>query len=342
MEIPMTVSVKSIADIAKIAGVAKSTVSRALNDSPLISQKTKAKIRAIADANNFEANHGARNLSLQQTNTIALLLPGVMEIGCSYTNANPFFHGLLTGIMDALNELDYDFLIGRIGENDPKVVQKYIASKRVDGAIVFSYPVFLDRIRDLMGSDIPLVAFGPYHGKSPFSSVSSDDYDGGKQATTFMLKRGRRRVAFLGGWQGAPELPLRYQGYVDAIESFGLEVDPMLVTRTDYSEKSGYEQMNFLLNQSPDIDGVFANSDVLGMAAIQALKEKGRRVPNDVAVVGFDDILEAQYSKPPLTTIRQNMDEVGKMFVQHLLQFIETGVHSCSTIPVELVERESA
>ena len=175
-----------------------------------------------------------------------------------------------------------------------------------------------------------------------YCSVSSDNFSGGKQATGHLLQTGRRRIGYVGGPEYEYEAQRRYDGYVAALQENGLAVDPALVTYGHWSSESAARHMQQLLERAPDLDAVFANSDMMAVGAINVLREHGRRVPQDVAVVGYDDLSIAQLCSPPLTTISQNLPLVGQLLVQNLIQNIETGLVTTVTIPAELVIRGSA
>jgi len=174
-----------------------------------------------------------------------------------------------------------------------------------------------------------------------YCSVSSDNFSGGKQATAHLLQTGRRQIGYVGGPKYEYEAQRRYDGYAVALQENGLAVDPALVTYGHWSSDSAASQMLQLLERAPDLDAVFANSDMMAVGAINVLREHGRRVPQDVAVVGYDDLSIAKLSSPPLTTISQNLPLVGQLLVQNLIRNIETDLLTTVTIPAELVVRES-
>jgi DNA-binding LacI/PurR family transcriptional regulator len=337
----MDASIKTIADIARVAGVSKSTVSRALNNNPLISEETRERIQAIAREHRFAAHQGARCLSLQRSDTIGLIVP--LYGGCPEHNfiTDPFFVEILRGITLTLAAYGYDLLIGQPSTEAPGDVQRYLESKRTDGLILLGCQGYLDDISAIFGPDAPIIVWGASK-DLVFCSVNSDNLSGGKLAAHHLLNSGRRRIAFLGGFDGEPEVEFRYHGYARALREAGCDVDPALVSYGDYTGEAGYAQMRDLLEQSSDIDGVFACSDLMAIGAMEAIREQGRRVPEDVAVVGFDDIQLAAYCSPPLTTIRQNLLTAGQALVRNLMQFLQDGFVTHTILPVELVVRKSS
>jgi DNA-binding LacI/PurR family transcriptional regulator len=333
--------VHTIADIARLAGVSKSTVSRALNDSPLIGIETKAKIRAIASQHRFQMNVPARRLSLKQSHTVALV---TYAYKADEANADVFMLEIMSGISSALHAHDYDLLVIQVDPQDVDWVRRYFATGRVDGFILLWAACTKQHLATLAEVGAPFIVWGVLPGNHGHSSVSGDSVTGGRIATEHLLRSGRSRIAFVGGPAKNSEAQERYAGYEAALRDAGTAVDPTLVTYADWHrpEVTGAAAMRELLDRAPDLDGVVATSDLLAIAALDVLRDRNRRVPDDVAVVGYDDVSTARYSDPPLTTVRQNGPLAGKLLAEHLLQHLETGVVANVSIPAELVVRGSA
>ena len=331
--------VHTIADIARLAGVSKSTVSRALNDSPLIGTETKERIREIAREHRFEMNDPARRLSLKQSHVIALV---TYEYKADTAVPDAFMLEIMSGIAAGLHASGYDLLVVQVAPDDTGWVRRYLESGRVDGFIVMSTTCTRGHVHTLVDANAPFIMFGVQAGSSGYSSVSGDNFAGGKVATEHLLRSGRSRIAFLGGPAKAVEVKERYRGYEAALHEAGKSVDAALVAHGDYSEASGAAVMGALLEEAPDLDAVFVNSDLMAIAAMDAIRAHGRRVPDDVAVVGYDDVAIARYSDPPLTTIRQNGPLAGRLLAENLIQRLRTGVVTSVLIPAELVVRKSA
>ena len=331
-------TVKTIADIAKLAGVSKSTVSRALNDSPLISQKTRKKIQSIARSHSFEAHQGARCLSLQRSNTLALIVPVFNP--SEHFMTDPFLVEILRGVMQATSERKYDLLIAQPQCPEIGSIKRYVDSKRADGLIMICCSSLGNAVAELAQQKIPLIVWGE-EDKHPYCTVDCDNISGSRQATQHLLQLGRKRIALIGGCEGSPETILRYQGYAESLQKAGLPLDPALVSYGSYSSSSGYNRMTDLLAQNHDIDAVFACSDLIAFGAISAIRESGRCVPHDISVVGFDDIPLTEHSDPPLTTISQNISKAGEILVHNLMQYLTDGIISHTVLPVKLVERKS-
>jgi DNA-binding LacI/PurR family transcriptional regulator len=333
-------SVQTIADIARLAGVSKSTVSRALNDSPLIGEATKERIRAIAKEQSFQVNLPARRLSTKESKTIAFVTHGYHK---EFSFADLFTLEILSSISRALAENGYDLLMVQV---DPYACcdwsADYLDSGRADGFILMTSTRKTTHIKSLLEMKSPFIVWGmPLPGHS-YPSVTGDNFSGGKQAGEYLWKAGRRKIAFLGGPADESEVQGRYDGFAAALREAGLEVDQKLVGYSDYTTEGGAATMRQLLEQAPDLDAVFSNSDLMAMSAMDVLREGGRKVPDDVAVIGYDNLSIAQVSNPPLTTISQNLPQAGRLLAQNLIQYLRTGVVTNAVVPVELVVRKSA
>jgi len=331
--------VRTISDIARLAGVSKSTVSRALNDSPLIGEETRARIHAVAREHKFVMNASARRLSLKQSHVIGLMThPYTAES----STTDMFMLEVMSGVSDALRTRGYDLLLIHADKHDDSWADAYLETGRVDGFIVLSSSCTAGQIEDLVQLNAPFIMWGRTAGSRRQCSVSGDSFAGGKLATEHLLRIGRKRIAFLGGPASELEVADRFAGYEEALAEAGVKVDPALVAHGDYSPLSGQVVMRSLLERNPDLDGVFVNSDLMAIAAMDAIRENGRSVPGDVAVVGYDDVSLARFSNPPLTTIRQNGPLAGRLLAENLIQLVEKGVVTNVSIPAELVVRRSA
>jgi DNA-binding LacI/PurR family transcriptional regulator len=335
-------SVQTIADIARICCVSKSTVSRALSDSPLISTGTKERIQTVAKEHNFQINIPARRLSLQRSRTIAYVV-SAHHARNMFSQADLFALEILGAISSTLSTCHYDLLVATVDPHDPDWPHQYLDTGRVDGFILLTSTRKQFHIHTLAEMGAPFIVWNNVClPDGTYCSVSSDNFSGGKLAAGHLLQTGRRRIAFVGGPQEEYETQRRYDGYVAALQESGQVVDPALVTYGRWTSDSAAGQMRQLLENAPDLDAVFANSDMMASGVINVLHEQGRRVPQDVAVVGYDDLLIAQFNNPPLTTISQNLPLVGQLLAQNLIQNIESGLITTVTIPAELVIRESS
>ncbi|MBN2147798.1 MAG: substrate-binding domain-containing protein [Anaerolineales bacterium] len=331
--------VRTIEDIARLAGVSKSTVSRALSDSPLIAEQTKERIRAIAKAHDFEISIPARRLSMRQSRTIAFVTHAYHKDFCV---TDLFALEMLGAISGALAYHHYDLLMAHVDPYDSTWIRQYLATGRADGFILMTSTRKQYHIKGLVESKAPFIVWGMPLPNMNYCSVMGDNFTGGSLAARHLVSRGRRRIAFLGGPQQELEVQRRYDGFVAVLGESGLPATPELVAYADFTPDSGAAAMRQLLTQAPDLDAVFVNSDAMAVAALDVLRQAGRRVPEDVAVIGYDDVSIAALSQPALTTIRQNIPMAGRLLAENLIQYLQKGIVTNVSIPVELVIRQSA
>lgn len=344
--------VRTIADIARLAGVSKATVSRALNDSPLVSVATRMRVRAIAQQHGFEMNATARSLSRRRSNVVALATYPYAAFGPDERPPegfvpvdrlpDTFLLEMMSGLASGLHSQGYDLLVIQIQSRDSGWISRYLDSGRVDGFVMLSGSCTRTHLEALEARGAPFIVWGLDSASDAYSTVSGDSYAGGRLATRHLLDDGRRRIALIGGPPAEQEAEDRYRGYAAALRAADTEVDESLVTRGRYSAESAAARMGELLRRRADLDAVFACSDVMAIAAIEVLRERGRRVPEDVAVVGYDDIALAAHTDPPLTTVRQPGPLAGRLLADGLIQQLRTGAVAHVSIPAELVVRESA
>jgi DNA-binding LacI/PurR family transcriptional regulator len=315
-------------------------VSRALNDSPLIKEETKERIRTLAREHNFHLNVPARQLSLKQSRTIAFVTHSYQK--GTFTMDDLFGLEIMGGISSGLYANGYDMLVVHMDPRDMDWAHQYLDSGRVDGFILMTSTRKQAHVKALVKMGAPFIVWGMPLPNHSYCSVTGDNLSGGRLATEHLIRSGRQRIAFLGGPEEELEVQHRFKGYETALQAAGREVDPALLVYGNYCHASGAAEMERLLGCCPDLDAVFANSDLMAIGAIDALRAHGKRVPEDIAVVGYDDLSVAAYNNLPLTTIRQNIPLAGRLLAQNLIQYLQTGVVTNVTIPVELIVRKSA
>jgi len=328
----------TVADIARMAGVSKSTVSRALNDSPLISLETRQRIQAIARQHNFQINIPAQRLSRKESRTIAFVTHGYHK---EFSVADLLTLEIMSGITAGLSASGYDMLVVHVDPHDSGWARQYLDTGRVDGFILMTSTRKQHHIKTLLEIGAPFIIWGIPHDYQ-CCSVCGDNITGGRLAGEHLVRSGRRKIAFLGGPAYELEVQRRFAGFSAALQTAGLEVEERFTAYGDYSNTSGGIAMQKLLDQAPELDAVFVNSDLMAINAMDVLRASGRRVPEDVAVVGYDDLSIAEYATPPLTTIRQNLPQAGRILAQNLIQYIQTGIITNVSTPVSLVVRKSA
>lgn len=326
-------------DIAQMAGVSTSTVSRALNQSALVNEETRQRIERLAQSLNYSINVGARNLRLQQNRTVAVIVP--FESTARQHVSDPFFVSMLGCLADALTDRGYDMLLSRIDAAQLERAGELAASGRALGVILIGQWHQHEQLNALASRRTPIVVWGAQLPQQYYCTVGSDNIAGGALATEHLIARGRRRIAFLGD-VGLPEVAHRFEGYQAALARANLPADAGLVQPAAFVEGSARRAIDDLLQRNSGFDALFACSDLMAMEAISTLQDRGMRVPQDVAVVGFDDIALARYFRPTLTTVRQAISRGADCLVNALLAIVAGEKPAAQVLPTELIVRESS
>ncbi|RMF75049.1 MAG: LacI family transcriptional regulator [Alphaproteobacteria bacterium] len=333
--------VRTIADLARLAGVSGATVSRALRDSPLVKRETRERIQALARHHGFRLNMRARQLRLKRTDTVAIYL--LIGERAGQPLSDPFLLELLGVIGEELAKSGYDLLLSRV-EPGSEWWDELLHPHRFDGAIIFGQASDHERLNAIAGRAVPFVVWGGALPDRRYDLVGSDNVAGARAATAHLISCGCRRIAFLGDL-GFPEVALRWQGFAEAHRAAGLAVQEGLYHPTRFTAEAGAAGVRDLLADGRSFDAVFAASDMIAIGAINALADAGRRVPEDVAVVGFDDIPLAAHLRPALTTVRQNVKAGGEALVALLLDRLrgQAAAEPRSVLlPTTLVVRQSS
>ncbi len=329
-------------DIAYRAGVSQSTVSRALRDSPLVNEATRKRVQAIARELNYKVDKNARNLRSKQTRTIALLLCEDQGIGDSMIN--PFFLSMLGSITRACANRQYDLLVSFQQMSDDWHAD-FEDAHRADGIIFLGYGdyvTYVEKLIHLNEAGAHYITWGPVLPGQPGMSIGCDNYNGAYKATKHLLQLGRKRIAFIGdASEHSPEFRRRYEGHARALKEFGIELDPALQVAAETSETDGKAGIETLRARGVEFDAVFGASDLIAIGAIQGIEAAGMIVPDDIAVVGFDDIPTASYTHPPLTTVQQNTRLAGELLVYNLLKMIDGEKPESFLLPTDLIVRGS-
>ena len=330
-------------DIAAIAGVSQPTVSRALSGNPSVSDETRRRVLAAAEQLNYKVDKNASGLRRQQAKTLALLF---FEELPDHSAINPFYLSLLGPMVRRCADRGYDLLISFQQLSSDWHVD-YEDSRKADGIILLGYGDYLQyrpRLEQLIDRGAHFVRWGPSGAPELGTTVSCDNEQGGFEATTHLLRQGRRRIALVGTASPAyPEFLDRWRGYTRALRAAGIEPDEQLRADADPSEGAGRAAIAQLAARGVEFDGIFAASDVAAIGAMHAFQDSGRRVPEDVAIVGFDDIPAASLSSPPLTTVAQDPHLAGKALVESIIEAVEQGGASSNRVlPARLIVRESS
>lgn len=325
----------TIKDIAKLAGVSHTTVSRALNDSPLIKPATKDKIKKIAAELHYVPNFNAKSLVNQKSYTI-----GVFFSSISHGTSSSFLVDVIKGVNSVLDE-NYSIAVNGI---DTLVHFDKIISKRFDGIIVLSQSdtdnAFIYYIQQ---TGIPLVVLNRRLDDPSIPNVSANDQQGVEQAIDKAISLGHKNLAYINGKSSFRSSAERKQGFVNSLSKHRLPVQPEFMVNGDYSMESGFEKMKQLLDLPTPPSLVFCANDDMAIGALKACFSKERKVPNDISIIGFDDIAFAQYSTPSLTTIHKPIDKISEIGMQMLIALMNNGTLEKTQILVDtfLVKRES-
>ncbi|MDB1087704.1 LacI family DNA-binding transcriptional regulator [Streptomyces sp. ACA25] len=330
----------TIHDVARVAGVSRGTVSRVLQGGHHVSPAAAEAVNSAIRQTGYEVNRHARSLITGRSGSAAFLLTEPQEKFFE----DPNFNVLLRGCTQALAAHDIPLLLMIAGSRDEqRRITRYISAGHVDGVLLVSSHTGNPVAAQLARADIPVVACGkPMAPASGLAHVAADDRDGAQRMVRHLLSLGRRRIATVTGPLDTPGGVDRLAGYRDVLTEAGLPPDDTLIATGDYSRDSGATATRELLTRRPDLDALFVASDLMAHGALAALEQAGRRIPEDVAVGGFDDSTAALAARPALTTIRQPWDRISHEMVRVLLAQIGGEATSAVILPTELITRESA
>ncbi len=328
-----------MADIARLAGVSTATVSRALNGSPLINEATRQRIAELARSLNYTINIGAKNLRTKSNHTVAVVIP--YDSRSRQHVSDPFFLAMMGSLADALTERGYDMLLSRVNADNLDSAAQLYDSGQAIGIVLIGQWYHHDQLNTLAARRMPIVVWGAQMPRQLYCSVGGDNLVGGALATRHLIEQGRKRIAFVGDPK-LPEVQQRHRGYLNELAAHRLVPDPRLLVDVPFEPSRAREGVARLCEQGIVFDAVFACSDVLALASLQALRAYNLRVPDKVAVVGYDDIEWASHSDPPLTSVRQPIAAAGIEIVDALLRMIDGETVPPRTMPVELMVRQSS
>jgi DNA-binding LacI/PurR family transcriptional regulator len=328
-------------EVAKAAGVSQATVSRVVNGNPRVNSATKRTVERTIERLGFVPNVAARSLVTRRSDSIGVLIPEPT----SRVFGDPFFAQVLRGVSAALTARRQKLVLFLPqGDEEERELQPYLMAGHVDGVIMYSLHGDDPLPERLRRRGIPVVVGGRPPTGARVSHVDNDNRGGGMLATQHLIEIGRQRVATISGPPDMGAAIDRFEGYRDALSEAGVAFDASLEAAGDFTEESGALAMRDLLERNGDLDAVFAANDLMGAGALSVLAEVGRRVPDDIAVVGFDDSPIARTTRPPLSSVRQSLDSMGRELVTLLLEDIEApeDVARKVVLAVELVVRESS
>ncbi len=319
--------------IAREAGVSPSTVSRILNGTATVSEKKRLAVEATIARFNFQPNLMARSLAMGQTYTIGVLTQFI---------ESPFYGEALRGIEDALASTPYSplFVSGHWNLKKEEARMRLLQARRVDGVIILTGRLSDEQLLHY-AQRLPIVVTGRQLSAPKLVSFDVNDFEGARDATRHLIELGHTRIAFISGPDDHPDAIERLRGYRQAHADAGLALVPELVVAADFLESGGMLAIHQLLESRQNFTAVFAANDQMAYGARLALYRRNMRVPEEISLVGYDDLPNSTYSMPPLTTVRQPVYEIGKLAAQAMLRLIAGETVDIAAPPLELVIRES-
>ncbi|WP_226669241.1 LacI family DNA-binding transcriptional regulator [Metabacillus litoralis] len=330
----------TIKDIAKMAGVSPGTVSKIINNYSGISEKTKKKVMDIITETGYQPTFSAKALATKKSNLIGLIYAGKVNVDFTH----PYFNEVVTSFKKAIGLLGYDIIMFS-NEQFYKDNGSYLARCRhfhVDGCLIISGEEVEDAIYELVREEIPCMGIDIQLNGPKSSFVMSDNVNLSRKVIQHFYLHGIRDIGFIGGNSDSAITSFREKGFRDTMYQLGLKINSNWVQYGDFHEESGYQAMKRILEIKPYPRAIFAVSDMMALGAIEAIKEKGLKVPQDISVIGCDDIDACRHSSPKLTTVRQDKDRLGKL-AAYMLDDLINGKSQLKPIFIdsELIIRES-
>lgn len=326
-------------DIARLAKVSKPTVSRVLSDSPLVKRETRERVLSVVEEHGYAVNRNAQKLRHKRTNTIAVSL----DYRSHRRNhiSDPFIYELLAGVSEALAENGQDLLLCAPNHNDSQSIRRMLSAQTVDGFIILGQGHREEMLEQLAARGTPLVVWGAAAPETSYCVIGSDNFLGGLLAGRYFIRGDRRRILFVGD-TSFREIHLRRQGLGRAVDESRAGVEISELSSSSFSYGAAYAAArHYLAEAEQHPDAIFAFSDTAAMAFIRALREAGLEIPRDVSIVGYNDLPAAEYFSPPLSTIRQDIHQAGRLLVSNLMRMLEGRPAASATIRTELIVRES-
>jgi LacI family transcriptional regulator len=327
----------TIKDVANIAGVSTATVSHVINGTRYVSDEVRDRVLDAMDQMQYQPNALARGLRTKKTNTLALIIPDI---------TNPFFTEFTRGFQDTADKKDFVVIVCNTDRQISRE-RRFLAmmwQQRVGGLALNPSRVKVEDLNHLLRAHIPIVLIGTQIDHPDLDVVMVDAIQGSIDAVEYLYELGHRRIGIVGGLRTTSSGRLRYQGYCQALERCGLPIEEQLITEGEFTYDGGQKCMNELLSDPLPPTAVFATSDVMALGAMRAIEDAGLRIPADISLIGFDDIVDASRVRPSLTTVAQPIYEMGVTSAEILFTRIETKgqfPRKKAVLKHEIVVRES-
>jgi len=325
-------------DLAKRAGVSVSTASRALNDSPSVNMRTKQAIWKLAREMDYPFRRHMPAGPIGAKAVVSVVVPRPQ--GRDGRLADPFFFELLSGIGDAARGRDCDIHLSHVAPSSFEDVEIAMTTHRADGVIFIGQSTLHGAFNRLAETEGRFVVWGAELPEQNYCCIGSDNVLGGKRAASHLARLGRRKIVFLGDTD-APEAMQRYRGYRKALEEAGLDYDPVRLQPAHFDIESAEGSIEALIQDGVEFDAIVAASDVIALGALRALQHHGRRVPEDVSLIGYDNIAFSRFSNPALSTVDQDVAKAGRLMLSKILDFRGRQAARSERLATDLIIRES-
>ncbi|MBO1004008.1 LacI family DNA-binding transcriptional regulator [Pseudogracilibacillus auburnensis] len=314
----------TLRDVAKRAGVSVSTASYSINNSPLITDKTKKKVLQAVKELGYRPHGMAKNLKEQKTNIIGIFLSGF---------SGPFFNEMLEGIQEVVIQNGYELVVCASVDQHRLLIERY-----VDGAIILNFHMEDELLESCANEKFPIITLDREMDDPHIQNVLLPNEDGSALIVDYLIDKGHKRIGYISGSEESFDGEMRLKGFKNSLQRHGKSLLDMDLLRADFTESSGYEKMNRYLNEErSDLPSAFVcANDEMALGAIRAIQEHGIRIPEDIAIAGFDDIHLSEYINPPLTTIHVPKKQWGITAAQTLFNMIDDSF-GFEPVPIELV-----
>ncbi|MCS6924231.1 MAG: LacI family transcriptional regulator, partial [Fimbriimonadales bacterium] len=324
------------------AGVSQATVSRVLKGDPQVNEAMRARVLAVVQELGYVPDARAQSLRSQRTRLLGLVVHRASEA----LAGDPFFSALIASIIEQAGKHEYHLCVdtARTARSQRAIYEELLRTRRVDGLILVESETQDRRIERLSREGFPFVLIGRYEPQDAIYSVDNDNVGAAQMATDYLIRTGRRRIAYIGGPAGLTVTRDRLQGYKNALEAHGIPYDPRRVVFAEFNERSAASAMTDLLGQTPPPDAVLGLDDLIALGAMREAKRRGICIPDDIAFIGFNDSPLCRYVEPSLTSIAVDIPALARKATETLIALIEGHMPPAKRqiVPARLVKRESA